>query len=147
MTSIEEHKKKIREHLEELDAAINIGIEKRPATIAFHCSACSLQFLELYLHAAKKIDIGKTLNHEWFKRPASGQKKELLIERQLGVDFPQKTEIYELLYQIEEERNSLMYGKPIEQQIKKVLEAFNNFKKIMNEALNNEGVNNEEVPF
>ena len=50
MTSIEEHKKKIKEHLDEIDDAINEGIEKKPITIGFHCSACSIQFLELYLH-------------------------------------------------------------------------------------------------
>ncbi len=140
MTSIEEHKKKVQEHLEELDAAINIGLEKRTATIAFHCSACSLQLLELYLHTIKKIEMGKTLNHEWFKRPTTEQKKEPLIERQLGVNFPQKSEIYELLYQIEEERNSLMYGKPKEEQTKKVLDAFKKLKTLMKEALKNEGI-------
>src|SRR3989338_6026150 len=112
MTSIEEHQNKIQEHLEELDAAIDIGIEKRPATIAFHCSACSLQMLELYLHATQKINVGTTLKNEWFKRPTTEQKKNPLIERHLKIDIIKKDEIYESLYQIEEERNSLMYGKP-----------------------------------
>ena len=57
MTSIEEHKKKIKEHLEEIEDAINSGIEKKPVTIGFHCSACSMQFLEIYLHKIDKISI------------------------------------------------------------------------------------------
>lgn len=140
MTSIEEHQKKVQEHLEELRAAIDIGIEKRAATIAFHCSAGALQFLELYLHATKKIDMGKTLNHEWFKRPTPEQKKEPLIERHLEVDFPKKEDIYESMYQIEEERNSLMYGKPTKQQIEKVIAAFNKLKGIFKELLHHEGI-------
>ena len=67
MTSIEEHKKKIKEHLEELDDAINQGIEYKPVTIGFHCSACSIQLLELYLHSINKINISSMLKHDWFK--------------------------------------------------------------------------------
>ena len=76
MTSIEEHKNKIKEHLEEIDDAIREGIEKRPATIGFHCSACSIQLLELYLHITNKIPMGKIIKHDWFKRPHSNQKIE-----------------------------------------------------------------------
>ena len=61
MTSIEEHKKKIKEHLDEIDDAINEGIEKKPITIGFHCSACSIQFLELYLHIINKLSMGKVI--------------------------------------------------------------------------------------
>lgn len=137
MTSIEEHKKKIQEHLEELSAALDIGKEKRPSTIAFHCSACSLQFLELYLHMTQKIEIGAILKHEWFKRPAVEQKKEPLIERHIQLNIPQKDKIYDYMYQIEEERNSIMYGRPTEKQMNKVLEAFSKLRKIMEDLLNN----------
>lgn len=112
MTSIEEHKKKIKEHFDEIDDAIDEGIEKKPVTIGFHCSACSIQFLELYLHVANKIPIGKVIKHDWFKRPKPEQKKEPVIERKLNADFPKKQEIYGLIYDLEEERNILMYGKP-----------------------------------
>ena len=54
MTSLEEHNKKIKEHLEEINDAINQGIEKKPITIGFNCSACSIQYLELYLHITWK---------------------------------------------------------------------------------------------
>jgi len=69
MTSIDEHKNKIREHLEEIDGAIEEGIENKPVTIGFHCSACALQFLELYLHVTNKIPIGKVVKHDWCELP------------------------------------------------------------------------------
>ncbi len=140
MTLIEEHKKKIKEHLDEMDDAIDQGIENKPITIAFHCSACSLQFLELYLHTINKISIGKVIKHDWFKKPKEEQKKEALIDRKLPVDFEKKKDIYNLIYLIEEERNSLMYGKSSEGQIKKVLENFQELKNIFQELLKNEGI-------
>ena len=140
MTSIEEHKKKISEHLEEIDDAIKQGIEKKPVTIGFHCSACPLQFLELYLHTLNKIPIGKIIKHDWFKRPKIDQKIEPLIERKLPIIFPRKEEIYNLIYTIEEERNTLMYGKPTKAQIEKVLAEFKKLKEIFLEALKNENI-------
>lgn len=140
MTSIEEHKKKIKEHLDEIDEAIEAGIEKKPITIGFNCSACSIQFLELYLHASGKISIGKVVKHDWFKRPKEGQKKEPLIERKLQIDFHKKKEIYDLIYDLEEERTILMYGKSTEKQIKKVLDSFSKLKEIFKELLKNEGI-------
>lgn len=140
MTSIEEHKKKIKEHFEEIEDAIEEGIEKKPITIGFHCSACSIQFLEFYLHVTNKISIGKVVKHDWFKRPKLAQKKEPLIERKLQAEFPKKQEIYNLIYDLEDERNTLMYGKPVEEQIKKVLETFSKLKEIFKELFKNEGI-------
>lgn len=138
MTSIEEHKKKIKEHLEEIEDAINSGIEKKPITIGFHCSACSIQLLEIYLHKINKISIGKVLKHDWFKKPTPEQKKEPLIDRKLSVEFPQKEEIYNLIYDIEEDRNSLMYGSPTKEKIKEVLESFQKLKEIFKPLLKDE---------
>jgi len=86
MTSIEEHEKKIKEHLEEIEDAIDSGIEKKPITIGFHSSACASELLELYLHILNKIPIGKIIKHDWFKKPQLGQKIEPLIERKLPVE-------------------------------------------------------------
>ena len=138
MTSIEEHKKKISEHLEEINDAIEEGAEKKPVTIGFNCSAGALQFLELYLHLTNKIPVGKVIKHDWFKRPKKEQKKEALIERKTPVIFPRKEEVYSLMYGLEEERNSLVYGKPAEKQVKEVLENFLKLKEIFLELLENE---------
>src|SRR3990167_7271567 len=118
MTSIEEHKRKIKEHLEEIEDAVNQGIEKKPITIGFHCSSCALELLELYLHILNKLPLEKIIKHDWFKRPKEEQKKEPLIERALPIEFDKKEKLYSIIYKIEEERNSLLYGKPKEEQTK-----------------------------
>jgi hypothetical protein len=138
MTIIDEHKNKIKEHLEEIEDAIRGGIEKKPITIGFHCSACSIQFLELYLHIKNKIPVGKIIKHDWFKRPHKEQKIEPLIERKLSIMFERKDEIYNLIYDLEDERNTLMYGKSTEKQIKNVLNNFNKLKEIFKELFENE---------
>ena len=135
MTSIDEHRRKIEEHLDEIDDAIRDGMENKPITLGFHCSSCALEFLESYLHLENKIPLGKILKHDWFKRPHDGQKKEPLIERVMPVEFERKEEIYGLIYSLEKERNSLIYGKPTEEQIKKVVEVFLELREIFDGML------------
>ena len=138
MTSLEEHKKKIQEHLKEINESIDEGIENKPVSIGFHTSACALQFLEASLHRLNKIPVGKVIKHDWFKKPQTNQKKEPLIERKLPIDFPKKQEIYSLIYDLEEERNTLVYGKASEKQIKKVIESFLKLKEIFEELSKDE---------
>jgi len=140
MSSKENHLKKIEEHLEEIRDALDEGLEKKPITIGFHCSACSVELLELFLHQSNKITIGKVLEHNWFKRPNAGQKKDALADRKLGIDFPDKDQIFELIYTIEEKRNNLIYGSPIKEDIEAVLQAFNQLKDILRKKLQMEGI-------
>ena len=56
MGSIQEHKIRIKEHLEQINDAIDKGIEQRPVTIGFHCSSCSVELLQLYLHKINAIN-------------------------------------------------------------------------------------------
>lgn len=124
MTSINEHKRKISEHLKEISDAIDEGIENKPITIGFHTSACAVEILELYLHKLNLISSGKTIKHNWFEKPKQEQKISPFIERKLSVNFPDKEEIYTLIYIIEENRDNLIYGKSTPHQIKVVLENF-----------------------
>jgi len=144
MTSIEAHIKRIKEHLDEIRDAVDEGIEKKPITIGFHCSACSVEFLELYLHKINKISMGKVIKHNWFKRLKEGQKKKPLAERKIGVEFSDKESIYNLIYDVEENRDNLVYGKTGPNQIKTVLNSFLKLKKLMLEKLRNEGVEIEK---
>ena len=139
MTSIQNHKYRIKEHLEELQDAINIGIVSRPATIGFHTTACSIDLLEMYLHKKKLIDIGKVVKHDWFKKPLKEQKIDPLIERKLPVNFEDKEKIYGMIYRLEENRDILVYGKPTKDQIELVLKTFDLLKKTLIEKLNEEG--------
>lgn len=140
MTSIAIHKEHIAEHLQEIKSALAIGLEKRPATLGLHASACSLSLLELYLHVLGKISAGTVIKHDWFKRPKPGQKIAPLAERKLGVDFPFKEEIFSLLYSIEEERNKLVYGKPSPVALEIVLKSFQKLYQLIKEKLEEKGV-------
>lgn len=139
MGSIQEHKRRIAEHLEELEDAIDKGIEKKPVTIGFHASACALELLELYLHKKDLISAGKMIKHNWFERPKQEQKIAALIERKLPAVFPDKEMIYELIYNIEENRNTLIYGKATKPQIELVLKNFNELKQLMIQKLSELG--------
>ena len=140
MTSIEGHVRKIKEHLDEMDDAIDIGIENRSVTIGFHCSACSIEMLELYLHKANKISAGKIVKHNWFKIVHDGQKSEPLAERMINGDFPRKNEIFGLLRKIESKRDKLAYGKSTGEEAREVLEYFFKLKEIFSEELKKMGV-------
>lgn len=139
MASRDIHKEHIREHVQELTDAIAIGIEKRPATIGFHTSACSIDLLELYLHVLEKISSGTLIKHEWFKAPKLGQKIAPLAERKLDAVFPHKEKILELFYIIEEERNKLIYGKPRKLALEAVLDAFTKLHVLIKDELKKHG--------
>ena len=135
MASIALHKRHIQEHIEEIEEAIDKGIEKRPATIGFHTSACAVELLELYFHKKNLISTGKTIKHNWFERPKIGQKIKPFIERKLDVAFSSKDDIYELIYCIEENRDNLIYGNSKTEQIERVLKTFLQLKERMIEEL------------
>ena len=90
------------------------------------------------MHLTNKIPIGKIVKHDWFKKPQIKQKIEPLIERKLRVEFERKEEIYNLIYNLEDERTILMYGKPVENQVRRVLDTFLNIKKIFDEIFKHE---------
>jgi hypothetical protein len=139
MGSLAEHRKKIKEHLEEIEDAIDIGIEKRPATIGFHVVACVMEMLELYLHKTNLISTGKIIKHSWFKRPKPEQKLLPLIDRKLPVEFEGKEKIYDLIYSLEEHRDALIYGKSKKEEIEFVVEKFFELKKILTKKLEEVG--------
>lgn len=120
--------------------ALAIGLEKRPATIGLHASACSIELLELYLHALEKISVGTMIKHEWFKAPKSDQKIAPLAERKIPADFPAKSDLFRLMYSIEENRNKLIYGKPNILAIESVYNAFRKLHQIISEKLKEKGV-------
>ncbi len=135
MTSLEIHKAHIKEHIQELTDAIAMGIEKRPATIGLHISACAIELLEIYLHKTGKISSGAMIKHEWFKAPTANQKIIPLAERKLPVQFQDKEKILSLMYIIEEERNKLIYGKPSIPTITTSLNAFQKLHETIKEKL------------
>jgi len=139
MASIEVHKEHIEEHLYAIESAIAVGVEKRPATIGLHVSACSIGLIELYLHVLGKISAGAMIKHEWFKAPHPGQKIAPLAERKISADFPAKEEILKWMYVIEEQRNKLVYGKPSASAVEETLNAFKKLHTLIQEQLHQRG--------
>ncbi|MBS3137201.1 hypothetical protein J4232_02090 [Candidatus Woesearchaeota archaeon] len=135
MGSIQEHKIRIKEHLEQINDAIDKGIEQRPVTIGFHCSSCSVELLQLYLHKINAISTGKIVKHNWFERPQKGQKIAPMIERKLTVYFADKEIIYGYLYLLEENRDNLIYGRSTKAQIELVLKNFLDVKELLSQKL------------
>ncbi|MFH0949525.1 MAG: hypothetical protein V1802_03485 [Candidatus Aenigmatarchaeota archaeon] len=139
MSSVADHKKRIKEHLEEMQEAVNIGIESRPVTVGFHTSACAMEMLEMYFHMANLISTGKKVNHIWFKRPQERQKIEPMVERKLPVSFPDKEKVYGLVYVIEDSRDNLIYGKPKKSEIESVFMSFQKLKTIIEKKISEKG--------
>ena len=135
MGGIVEHKKRIQEHIQEINDAIDIGIEKRPATIGFHTSACAVELLEVLLHKLNMISSGKMIKHNWFVRPKKEQKILPLIERKLPVVFDDKEKVYELIYSVEENRDTLIYAKSTRNQIETTLNSFVALREIIEKKL------------
>ena len=144
MAAINVHSTKIKEHLQEIKDAVAIGLEFRPATIGFHTTTCAIDLLELYLHKIGKIQIGAQIKHEWFKRPKHGQKVTPIAERHLSIGFPQKEEIFDLLYSLEEKRNKLIYGNSTKNEILQTYTIFENYKKLLFQMLSKEGIEIED---
>lgn len=120
--NIEKHYERLNESLDVLNESIEKDITKRQRTIGFNCSAASADMLEIYLHKNNLIDPGFVIKHEWLKSKNKVKKK-------FPFDFQKKNEILTIISAIEEKRNALCYGVPMEKdKIKEVVMKFNKLK-------------------
>lgn len=122
--NIDAHLRNLKESLEEIKAAIEIGIERRQRSIGFHTSVAACDMLEILLHKLNLIDPGFVIKHDWFD-------SERRIKEKINVDFPRKKEVLDLIYKIETQRNLLCYGKPKgKETIREIINIFNKLKEI-----------------
>src|SRR3989338_7924703 len=122
---IDSHKASIKESMEELQSAVNRGVEDRQKTIGFHCSSASVNILEIYLHTKNLVDPGFQLKHNDFGSEKMGYDK-------LHFDFESKDEIVKIMVDIERKRNVLCYGKQQDKEIiEKYMETFNKLKNLV----------------
>lgn len=128
---IENHLERLRESLDLIGESIEKGLVERQRTIGFNTSAVSVDMLEIFLHRKNLIDQGFLIKHEWLKSKNK-------IKEKFPFDFSKKKEILNLMFKIEEKRNSLCYGKPQKEDV--VREVINNFNKLK-EIFKEEGVN------
>ena len=122
-----EHIRNIRESLEEIEEAIELGLERRQRSLGFHISVCATELVELYLHKLNLLEEGRVLKHTDFS--SIRRAKEVL-----HFDFPRKEEIIPILVEIEKRRNILCYGKRRKKkELEEYLKLFLKIKKIMEE--------------
>lgn len=130
---VETHKERLKESLSVIGESIEKGLLKRQQTIGFHTSLASVNMLEMLLHRLNLIDPGFVVKHEWLKSKNK-------IRDKFPFDFLKKKDIFDLIFKIEERRNSLCYGKPQDEEIvQEVIDNFNKLKKIFRE----EGIDGE----
>jgi len=128
----ETHQKNLQESLAVIRESIEKGLLERQRNIGFNTSAACADMLEILLHKKHLIDPGFIIKHEWLKSKNR-------IKEKLSFEFPKKTEILNSIYEIEEKRNLLCYGKPQKiETIQEVINTFNKLKKLFKEAGLNE---------
>ncbi|MCK5149586.1 hypothetical protein KAJ87_01525 [Candidatus Pacearchaeota archaeon] len=130
---IEQHEEAFKEHLENINRAIDEGVIKNQRNIGFNVSQGSVELFSLFLHKLHLIEgSGDQFDHRIFKNKN-------LINKKLPFDFPLKNKILSFMKEIELERIALCYGsrKP-KFRIENVLRNFQELRKIINEGLKNE---------
>jgi len=111
MTTIEEHKKIVKEFLDDINEKIKADLlVERQKIIGFSASEAAVNLLAVFLHKKNVVEPGLNLNHRYF----SSLK---MAENAFNIDFPNKSKILNLLVNQESYRNKLCYGKEKEADI------------------------------
>jgi len=129
---VEEHEKAYKEHLQNIERAIEEGLEENQRNLSFNISQGSVELFAIYLHKLNLIQgSGDQFDHRIFK-------SKNLISKKIPPDFPNKKEILELMKKIETERNVICYGKrKPKDKIVVLIKNFQNLRKIINKNLQN----------
>lgn len=105
MTSVEEHKKTIRELEDDIREKIKLHlVSERQKIVGFAVSEASTNCFAVLLHKKNLISIGFNVNHKWF---ASVQR----ANDKFPFNFPKKDVLLELLVKVEYLRDRLCYGR------------------------------------
>ena len=129
---IEEHEKAYKEHLNNINRAIEEGVEENQRNLGYNISQGAVELFAILLHRLNLLQgSGDQLDHRIFKNKN-------LIEKKIPPTFTSKEKILEIMKNIEEERIALCYGnrKPKER-IEKTIMNFQELRKIINENLKN----------
>ena len=119
---IEEHEKAYQEHVQNLNKAIEDGIEDNQRNISYNVSQGAIELFAIYLHKLNLLEgSGDQFNHRIFK-----SKK--LTERKIPLLFPARKDILELMKAIEDKRNMFCYGKRKSE--REIMSFINNFQKL-----------------
>lgn len=105
MTTIEEHRKIVRELLDDINEKIRANlIVERQKIIGFSASEAAVNMFAILLHKKHIVEPSFNINHRFFA-------SERIAENQFKFDIDQKTVLLKLLVNQENYRNKLCYGK------------------------------------
>ena len=105
MTSVEEHKKTLKELETDILEKMRLHIvHERQRIIGFAASEAATNCFAILLHNKNLISAGFNVNHKWF---ASVER----AKSTFSFDFPHKKELMELLVKEENLRDRLCYGR------------------------------------
>ena len=105
MTTIEEHKKIVKEFLDDINEKIKANLlEERQKIIGFASSEASVNLFAILLHKKNFIEPSFSINHRYF---ASLK----IAENKFNFNIHKKQRILSLLINQESYRNKLCYGK------------------------------------
>ncbi|MDI6738252.1 MAG: hypothetical protein QME12_07120 [Nanoarchaeota archaeon] len=122
MTTIEEHKKVIKEMEADINEKIRANLlVERQKIIGFAASEGSANLFALLLHAKNLLPPGANINHRFFVSKKRAEAK-------FKASFPQKDKILELMVNQEGLREKLCYGK--DKSARLVEESVKNFFKL-----------------
>jgi hypothetical protein len=105
MTSVEEHRKAVKELEADINEKLRADIvAERQKILGFATSEAATNCFALFLHKLSLISEGTNINHKWFASAERARKK-------FPFDFPHKSELVGKLVQQERLRDRLCYGR------------------------------------
>jgi len=130
MTSENEHRKIIKELLEDLNEKIrNDLLLQRQKIIGFSTSELSCNLFALLLHKKNMIPMGFNVNHRFFVSEKSAKNK-------FNFDFPNKSKLLTFLVEQERHRTLLCYGKDKDKKtVENAIKIMLSIKKIIEEVM------------
>ena len=114
----EKHEDALNEVIDTIDESLKGNMLNYQRRLMFMISIGSQHLLELYLHRLHVIKPGAQIKHEWFKLNDKNIKSRLsLIITKKFDEIPNINEILSLARSIEKDRNDIVYGAPLKDDV------------------------------
>ncbi len=111
MTTIEEHKKIIKQFLDDINEKIRADLlVERQKIIGFSASEAAVNLFAWLLHKKNLVEPGFNINHRYFA-------SEKIAKNKFNFDIPEREKVIGLLVNQENYREKLCYGKEKEANI------------------------------
>ena len=131
---LEKHLESLHEVMDEIGAALNDsrGLSSHQRRLALMLSVGFCELVEIYFHKLQILKPGSRIKHDWFRQKRIKEKLEQQVTSPLsglaGID-----EIISLAVQLEESRDDLAYGSPVNEEefIRSRIDLFLKMKKII----------------